>query len=243
MPRPGLPLSLSRFLRIVGLFLFASLCAAPAGARKPNLAKYPLRVHVLASDETHKTPRMSPAESVVCDEIAGMMDSISPNQGGPISLSGISSDPCSLHPEIVSGRLLNVGDEDPEFSGEGRGDLVSPPTTTQGVTFKYDNCVRVRVHPGFESLPARWRKQGKKLEVLIPSDDIPVNGRPLPPVKCSFNVTLHDFIYLLLRNGKIVEVSQEVYQARPALRDFLSGRPETIQRRLEEFTVPAHPTQ
>jgi hypothetical protein len=65
----------------------------------------------------------------------------------------------------------------------------------------------------------------------------------LPPVKCSFNVTLHDFIYLLLRNGKIVEVSQEVYQARPALRDFLSGRPETIQRRLEEFTVPAHPTQ
>jgi hypothetical protein len=198
---------------------------------------------VLASDETHKTPRMSPAESVVCDEISGMMDSISPNQGGPISLSGISSDPCSLHPEIVSGRLLNVGDEDPEFSGEGRGDLVSPPTLTQGVTFKYDNCVRVRVHPGFESLPARWRKQGKKLEVLIPSDDIPVNGRPLPPVKCSFNVTLHDFIYLLLRNGKIVEVSQEVYQARPALRDFLSGRPETIQRRLEEFTVPAHPTQ
>jgi hypothetical protein len=240
---PGLPLSISRYLRIVAVILFAFLCAAMAGARSPNLAKYPLRVHVLSSDETHMTPRMSPAESVVCDEIAGMLDSISPNQGGPISISGISSDPCSLHPEMITGRLLNIGDEDPEFSGEGRGDLVSPPTTTQGVTFKYDNCVRVRVHPGFQSLPARWKKQGKRLEVLIPSDDIPVSGRPLPPVKCSFDVTLHDYIYLLLKDGRLIKVSQEVYMARPALRDFLSGRPETIQRRLEEFTVPAHPAQ
>jgi hypothetical protein len=221
--------------------VFAAGCVAPAGARTPNLAKYPLRVHVLSSDETHKTPRMSPAEGLACDQIAGMLDSIGPGQGGPISISGITSDPCSLHPEIIVGRLLNVGDEDPEFSGEGRGDLVSPPTLTQGVTFKYDNCVRVRVHPGFESLPARWKKQGQRLEVLIPSDDIPVNGRPLPPVKCSFNVTLHDYIYLLLRDGQLIKVSQEVYQARPALRDFLMGRPETIQRRLQEFTVPAHP--
>src|ERR1035438_3223637 len=237
---PGFPLSPSRCVAVV---LAVAVCAAPVGARTPNLAKYPLRVHVLSSDETHKTPRMSPAEGLACDEIAGMLDSISPNQGGPISLSGISSDPCSLHPEIVSGRLLNVGDEDPEFSGEGRGDLVSPPTLTQGVTFKYDNCVRVRVHPGFESLPARWRKQGKKLEVLIPSDDIPVSGRPLPPVKCSFNVTMHDYVYLLLRNGLLIKVSQDLYQQKPALREFLSGRPETVQRRLQEFTVPAKPVQ
>ena len=120
---PGLPLAVYRFAWMLGCLLVVAAWVARAGARSPNLAKYPLRVHVLASDETHKTPRMSPAEGLACDEIGGMMDSISPSQGGPISLSGISSDPCSLHPEVVAGRLLNVGDEEPVYSGEARGDL------------------------------------------------------------------------------------------------------------------------
>jgi hypothetical protein len=217
------------------------MCAEPAGARSPNLAKYPLRIHVLASDETYRTPRMGPADSVVCDAIEGMSDSISPNPGGPVTLTGLSGDPCLLHPEMVTGRLLDVQDYDPVFSGGGRGDLVSPPSTTQGFTFHYDNCSRVRVRAGFQSLPARWKKAGKKLEVLIPSDEIPVNGRPLPPVRCSFTVTLHDFVYLLLRNGRLVEISQDVYRERPALRTFLSGRPPVVQSRAEEFTVSAHP--
>jgi hypothetical protein len=217
------------------------MLAAEAGAGKPNISKYPLRIHVLASDETHKTPRMSPGESVVCDAMEGMLDTISPSPGGPISISGLSSDPCSFHPEMVTGRLLDVQDDDPVFSGEGRGDLVSPPSTTQGMTFHYDNCSRVRVRPGFQSLPARWKKQGKRLEVLIPSDDIPENGRPLPPVKCSFAVTLNDFVYLLLPNGRLVEVSQEDYWKRPALREFLSGSKQTMEPRPEQFTVPAHP--
>jgi hypothetical protein len=224
-----------------GLLLCAAVCVWPAAARTPNLKKYPLRVHVLSSDGTHKTPRMTPAAGLMCDEISGMLDSVGPSMAGPISVSGLSGDPCSLHPEMVVGRLLNIDDDDPVYSGEGQGDLVSPPRTTQGVTFKYDNCVRVRVRPGFESLPARWKKPGRQLEVLVPSDDIPVTGRPLQPVRCSFNVTMHDWVYLLLRDGRLVRVSQELYQQKPALRDFLSGRPETIQRRLEEYTVPAHP--
>jgi hypothetical protein len=241
MSRPGLPLSLSRLLWVLAVLLFVSGLATPAGAWKPNMAKYPLRIHVLASDATHKTPRMSPGDSAVCDAIDGMVSSISPNPGGPISISGLSGDPCSLHPELVTGRLLNPQDDDPVFSGEGRGDLISPPTTAQGMTFHYDNCSRVRVLNGFQSLPARWKKPGEKLEVLIPSDDIPVNGRPLPPVRCSFSVTMHDFVYLLLRNGKLIEVSKEEYWQKPALRVFLDGRPQVVQVRPEQFTVSAHP--
>jgi hypothetical protein len=75
----------------------------------------------------------------------------------------------------------------------------------------------------------------------MPSDDIPVSGRPLPPVKCSLKVELHDFVYLLLRNGKIVEVAQDVYWQKPALRVFLSGVAETVQPR--QFTVPAYPAK
>jgi hypothetical protein len=239
MPRPGLPQDKARCAGVVALLVW--VCAAPAGARGPNLARYPLRVHVLASDGTHKTQRIGPAESVVCDSIDDMLSSIDPGPEGPITLSGVSGDPCSLHPEIVAGRLLDLQGEDPVYSGEGRGDLVSPPATTQALTFNYDDCTRVRVRPGFQSLPARWKKPGKTLEVLIPSDDIPASGRPLPPVKCSFTVTLHDFVYLLLRNGRLVEVSQEDYWKRPVLRVLLSGGAPTVQQRLEEFTVPAHP--
>jgi hypothetical protein len=101
----------------------------------------------------------------------------------------------------------------------------------------------VRVHPGFQSLPARWKKPGQRLEVLIPSDEIPQEGRPLPPLRCTFTVTLHDFVYLLLRNGKLIEVSQEDYRERPALRMFLSGVRLAVQPRPQQFTVPAHPPQ
>jgi hypothetical protein len=242
MPGPGLPHSISRSLSIVPIFLLGVSCVPRAGAGNPNLSRYPLRLHVLASDETHKTPKMTPGESLVCDSIEGMLDTISPNPGGPVTLAGVSSDPCSFHPEMITGRLLDVQDSDPMFSGEGRGDLVSPPTGTQGISFHYDNCSRIRVHPGFQSLPARWKRPGKTLEVLIPSDDIPENGRPLPPVRCTFAVTPHDFVYLLLRTGRLIEISQDAYQERPALRVFLNGRSETVQRR-PDFILPAHSQQ
>ena len=228
MPAPGLSAS----LRILPLILLAALCPAPAGARSPNLSRYPLRVHVLAAGETHKTPRMNPAESLVCDSIEDMGSSISPNPGGPISLSGISGDPCSLHPEIVAGRVLDEN---------GKPVRNTPETNT---TIDQDSIEsRVRVRPGFQSLPARWKKPGQRLEVLVPSDDIPVNGRPVPPAKCSFNVTLQSFVYLLLRNGKLIQVSQEDYWKRPVLRTLLSGGVPTVQQRLEQFTVPAHPAR
>jgi len=186
---------------------------------------------------------MSPSESVACDAIDDMVSSVSPNPEGPISLSGVSRDPCGLSAGIVAGGLLDIQDYDPVFSGRGRADLVSPPSGTQALTFQYDNCSRIRVRPGFQSLPARWKKPGQRLEVLIPSDEIPVNGRLLPPVRCSFTVTLHGFVYLLLPNRKLIEVTQDVYRERPALRLFLSGIVEAVQPRPQQFTVSAHPTQ
>ena len=244
MRRPGLPISC--FLRVLPLLLFASLFATPAVARNPNPEKYPLRVHVLASDTSYRTPRMSPGDAVVCDAIDSALTSMGPNSGGSISVSGplfgLSGDACSLHPEMITGRLLDIQDYDPVFSGEGRADLVSPPAGTQGFSFHYDNCGRMRVPMGLQSLPARWKRPGKKLEVLIPSDEIPVNGRPLPPARCTLTVTVHDYIYLLLRNGAIVQVSQEVYWKRPALRVFLSGNTQAIQERPKQFTVPVNPS-
>jgi hypothetical protein len=245
MRRPGLPFS--GLLRIVWTLPALAAClvllAGQAGARRPNLARYPLRIHVLAADETHKTPRMSPGESVVCDAIDDITSSISPNPTGPITISGVSGDMCSSHPGLVMGRLMDAQDDDPVFSGAGRGDLVTPPQGIAGFSFHYDDCSRIRVRPGFQSLPARWKKPGEKLEVLVPSDEIPVGGRPLPPVRCTFTVTLHDFVYLLLRNGRLIQVSQEGYWEKPGLRVFLSGVAPTVQERLKQYTVSAKPAQ
>ena len=230
MPRPGLPPSIFGFLP---LLLLASVCVAPAGARKPNLSRYPLRVHVLASDETHETPRMNPAESVACDSIEDMVSSISPDPGGPVSLSGVSSDPCFTSCRDGRRAACWIFGPGPDLLGpKDAGDLVSPPSTTQGLTFQYDDCVRLRVRPGFESLPARWKKPGKKLEVLIPSDRYSsVSGRPHRRWKCTLIATLHDFVYLRLRNGQLVEVSQDLYREKPAMRAFLIGDVPTVQQR------------
>ena len=237
MPTPGLPIA--RLLALIPLILLAT----SSGARSPNLARYPLHVHVLTSDNSHKTPRMSPGDSLACDSIEGVTASTSPFPGGGLSLSGMGGDPCSLHPEMVTGRLLDLGDDAPVFSGDGKADLVSPPSLAQGLTFHYDDCSRIRMRPGFQSLPARWKRPGQKLEVLVPSDDIPANGRPLPPVRCTFTVAVKDFIYLLMPTGAILQVSPDDYWKHPALRIFLSGRTLAIQQRPRDFTVSAHPTQ
>ena len=238
MPRPGLPLFLSHTLRILALILIAFLATAPAGARSPNLSKYPLRVHVLVAGDGQRQNRMSASGSVSCDAIDDMLSSSSDGSDGStsgIGISGIFGDPCSFNTGPMAGRLLYAQSAQ-SYSGEGRGDLVSPPSGTQAINFQYQDCYRVRAQPGFQSLPARWKKPGQTLEVLIPSDGIPVAGRPLPSAKCSFTVTRHEFVYLLIPPGRLIEVSQEVYWAKPALRVYLSGATQTVQRRAQ--TVP-----
>ena len=239
MPRPVLPNL--QLLTVPALLLFLSLSTQTLSAGAPKPSRYPLRVHILASDTSYKTPRSDAGDSAVCDAIDGILDTVSPSPFGPVTLTGVSGDPCSLHPEMVTGSLFNL-DEDPVFSGEGRADLVTPPTTTQGFSFHYDNCGRMRVNTGFQSLPARWKEPGKKLEVLIPSDEIPTNSRPLKPQRCTLTVTLHDYVYLLLRNGAIIQISQEAYSKKPALRVFLTSTVQTVHPRSEQFTTPAHPT-
>jgi hypothetical protein len=47
---------------------------------------------------------------------------------------------------------------------------------------------------------------------------------------------VQEFVYMRMRTGNLLKVSQEAYLRKPALRAFLSGGPETLQSR-----VPATP--
>jgi hypothetical protein len=89
----------------------------------------------------------------------------------------------------------------------------------------------MRVPVGFQSLPARWKKRGT-LEVLVPSDAIVESDRDMPARKCTLKVTLQEFVYLRMRNGSLVKVSQDAYYRKPSLRVFLSGGSETLQPRV-----------
>jgi hypothetical protein len=125
-------------------------------------SKYPLRLHVLAIDDTHKTPRMQPNWCSLTVADVG---------GNPGTAAG-GSDPCANS----SGTLSFGGDDD--FTGAGRADLVTVPNfSTQALSFNYDGCSRVRVLAGFQGLQARWKKPGRKLEVLIPTDAIAAEAR------------------------------------------------------------------
>jgi len=241
MPRPGLPLFRLPTLRILAFILIAFLWTASADARNPKPSKYPLRVHVLVAGEAQRQGRMSASGAVSCDGFDDMLSSSLDSSDGTASGIGISGnfgDPCSLNAGPMASGLLYVQTAE-SFAGEGRGDLVSPPNGTLGISFQYKDCYRVRAQPGFQSLPARWKKPGETLEVLIPSDTIPVAGRPMPMAKCSFTVTKHEFVYLMLPTGRLIEVSQDVYWARPALRVYLSGVTQTVQRRQQGMPVSA----
>ncbi len=194
-----------------GLLLLALL---PCRAQQTADPKYPLRLHVLAVDDTHRTVRLQP------QWCSGAIPAVAADAGASGAGTG---DPCG------GGSASFGGDDD--FSGGGRADLVTPPAGTQALSFTYEGCSRVRVPPGFQGLPARWKKPGK-LEVLIPSDRVELSAATAPANRCTLTATLHEFVYLRMHNGSILQVSQEAYLRKPALRVFLSGGAETLQPRV-----------
>ena len=172
-----------------------------------HAARWPLRVHVLAIDETHRTVRMQPNwSSGSVPDASGEM---------PASSSG--------------GGSSTLGGGNDDFSGTGRADLVTPPDATAGLKFTYEGCNRVRVAPGFQALEARWTKPGARLEVLIPAEAVKDGATRM--ARCTLKVTMQEFVYLRMPNGAIVRVSQEAYAKKPSLRAFLSGGTETLKRR------------
>jgi hypothetical protein len=196
-------------------------CRAQAAdeSAAPANKQWPLRLHILAIDDTHRTVRMQPNWS------SGSMPDFS---GGDVSM-----------PQSDNSLALGGGDDD--FSGAGRADLVTPPDgNTVGLNFTYEGCPRVRVPPGFQGLEARWKKQGSKLEVMIPTDA--VTDGPSRVQRCTIKLVTQPFVYLRMRNGAILRVSQEAYLKKPSLRVFLSGGTEALQRRTPKLAESSnHP--
>jgi hypothetical protein len=84
--------------------------------------------------------------------------------------------------------------------GEGRGDLFENGLP-RGFDYGFRCDDRVRVSPGYETYPARWKKSGRELEILQP-----VMGKPGVLWACSLKVDMKDTVYVR-HNGLVDERS------------------------------------
>jgi hypothetical protein len=107
----------------------------------------------------------------------------------PAESKNLADYPLRLH---VFGRsqttFYHHRDQD-EAKGDGRADLYENGDA-HGVDFNYDCGEQVRVSFGYETYPARWKKPGKELVVLMP-----VFGKSGQFFTCDFNTDVKDFAY------------------------------------------------
>ncbi len=82
-----------------------------------------------------------------------------------------------------------------EAKGDGRANLYENGEA-RGVDFNYECGYKVRSSFGYETYPARWKKPGKQLVVLLP-----VFGQSGKFFTCDFNTDMKDFAYANSRDG------------------------------------------
>ncbi len=82
-----------------------------------------------------------------------------------------------------------------ETQGDGRANLYEN-SEARGVDFNYRCDYKLRPSFGYETYPARWKKQGKQLVVLLP-----VFGQAGKFFTCDFNTDVKEFAYAQGRDG------------------------------------------
>jgi hypothetical protein len=82
-----------------------------------------------------------------------------------------------------------------ESKGEGRGDLFESDDV-HGVDFNFACDEKFKASFGYETYPARWKKPGKVLTVLLP-----IFGKSNTYFTCNFNTDVKDFVYTRHNGG------------------------------------------
>jgi hypothetical protein len=82
-----------------------------------------------------------------------------------------------------------------EAKGDGRANLYESGEA-HAVDFSYECGEKVRASFGYETYPARWKKPGRELVVLMP-----VFGKSGQFFTCDFNTDVKDFTYAASRDG------------------------------------------
>jgi hypothetical protein len=76
-----------------------------------------------------------------------------------------------------------------ESKGEGRGDIFEG-ADVHGVDFNFACDEKFKASFGYQTFPARWKKPGQVLTVLLP-----IFGKSNAYFTCNFNTDVKDFVY------------------------------------------------
>ena len=101
-----------------------------------------------------------------------------------------------------------------EAKGDGRANLFENGMA-HGVDFSYECSEKVRASFGYETYPAKWKKPGKELVVLMP-----VFGKSNSYFTCDFKTDRKDFAYAMSRANGIISESAEAFKAWMVKHDY-----------------------
>ena len=100
-----------------------------------------------------------------------------------------------------------------EAKGEGRANLFEN-SEAHGVDFSFECSEKVKDSFGFETYPARWKKPGQKLQVLLPKF-----GKTGEFFTCDFNTDVKTYVYTS-HDGKLGQESVAEYKAWMVRHDY-----------------------
>ena len=103
--------------------------------------------------------------------------------------------PLRLHIFGQSETSFYHGRDEAGVKGDGRADLYEGGEA-RGVDFSYECGYKLRNSFGYETYPAKWKKPGRELVVLLP-----MIGRSGEFFTCHFNTDVKDFAYARGKNG------------------------------------------
>jgi len=100
-----------------------------------------------------------------------------------------------------------------ESKGEGRANLFEN-SVARGVDFTFDCPQKLKSSFGFETYPAKWKKPGQVLVVLLP-----VFGRSNAYFTCEFRTDVKDFAYMS-HDGRLSSESIDSFKAWMVRHDY-----------------------
>ena len=101
-----------------------------------------------------------------------------------------------------------------ESKGEGRANLFEN-SDVQGIDFSFDCSEKLTSSFGYETYPAKWKKQNQELTVLLPEF-----GRANHYFTCNLKTQMKDYVYARTHNGGLVSEPATAYKAWMVQHDY-----------------------
>jgi hypothetical protein len=115
--------------------------------------------------------------------------------------------PLRVHVYAASNRVFYSSNHSVEFvDGDGKGNLFEN-SEPKGFDFSFRCSREVTYSSGYETYPARWKKPGVSLEILLP-----IMGKPNATDACELKVLMKDAMAYHTRNGVIYEEPSTAYK-------------------------------